>query len=88
MPTGAEQTTLVGNASITDYTNAASSNLAFTAAGDRFRTGALINQALVGYYWSSTVGVTHTEIRYFTDVGTSVSTPARAIGFSVRCLKD
>ena len=73
VPTEAEQTALVTDASITNYTNAASSNLAFAAAGNRYLINAALGgQAFGGYYWSSTVSGNNPSYRYFTSSSTVV----------------
>ena len=89
LPTEAEQNQLVTDASITNTSNAASSNLAFSAAGYRNNsTGAISNAGSYGDYWSSTVSGTNARTRLFGSSITNVSGDLRARGFSVRCIKD
>ena len=90
LPTEAELSQLVTDASITNYTNAASSNLAFTTAGVRSpNNGAFAGVGGTGFYWSSTVSGTNALYRNFYP-STSTNSPStlRARGYSVRCLKD
>ena len=89
LPTEAEQNQLVTDASITNTSNAASSNLAFSAAGYRNNsTGAISTAGSYGDYWSSTVSGTNARTRLFGSSITNVSGDLRARGFSVRCIKD
>ena len=89
VPTRAEQNALVTAASITNYTNAASSNLAFSAPGGRnYSTATLNSHASFGRYWSSSVSGSYVYLRHFYSSGTDLNTVYRGYGFSVRCLKD
>ena len=90
LPTEAEQTQLVTSASISNYTDAASSNLAFTAAGLRnFSTGSISSVGSNGNYWGSTdSGTLTTRNRNFYRTSSNANSGNRAYGFSVRCLKD
>jgi uncharacterized protein (TIGR02145 family) len=89
LPIEAELSQLVTDASITNYTNAASSNLAFTAAGYRRRSnGTLPTVGSEGYYWSSTVSGTLARRLYFNSSSANMITNYRGGGISVRCIKD
>ena len=89
LPTGTEQTDLVTAASITNYTNAASSNLAFSAVGYRYNINATLgDQTNNGYYWSSTVTSSSAYVHYFASNSAQLSFSERSFGFSVRCIKD
>ena len=74
---------------ITNSASAFASPLKFTVPGRRdYSTGALDNVGSYGYYWSSSVSDTYATLRYFTAFGTYVNTNYRALGLTVRCLKD
>jgi len=89
LPTITELNTLVTNEAITNYTTAASSALAFSASGGRINTDGTVSfQSDLGFYWTSTVNGTDSDIRDFSISGTAISTSSRAGGLSVRCIKD
>lgn len=89
LPTETEMSTLISAESITNHTTAASSSLAFSAAGGRNNTnGVVFNEGSFGYYWSSSVSGSLSGRRYMSSSGTSISNQARSVGYSVRCLKD
>ena len=89
VPTVTEQNTLVTAASITDSVSAASSTLKFTVPGLRYTsTGTLSPVGSEGYYWSSTVSGADASSRVFYSGGTLTYDNSRAVGCTVRCLKD
>ena len=89
LPTEGELTALVSAEGITNYTNAASSALAFSASGYRNHSnGSVGNEGSYGFYWASSVNGTYARYRHFNSSGTNASSFYRAYGFGVRCLKD
>ena len=94
VPTETEMGALISAESITDYTTAASSNLAFSTPGGRaYSTGVLNNVGNNGYYWTSTpshiVGTTNSKSYEFAAGGfINHESYSRADGFGVRCIKD
>ena len=92
IPTIAELNALITAEGITNYTNAASSTLAFTSSGERFTFGGSINGlAINGIYWTSTTSGTggeQAEGRVFNVGSTTQNTIVRANGYSVRCIQD
>ena len=89
VPTNGELTTLVTSSSISNSATAASSAMKFTVPGYRNDgNGTLGYVGSDGYYWSSTVSGTRASFRYFDSGGTTTDNRPRALGFSVRCLKD
>ena len=65
------------------------SALKLPVAGCRSRsTGALTYVGSNGYYWSSTVSGTSARTLYFYSSNANVSSLHRALGFSVRCIKE
>ncbi len=53
-----------------------------------YSTGVLINVGSSGNYWSSTVGGTYSSRLYFNSTVANIENNGRAMGFSVRCLKE
>ncbi len=89
LPTVVEMNALVSAESITNYTTAASSSLAFSASGFRNgSSGAVGNGGSLGYYWTSSVNGTNARYRDFGGSSTITDSVNRAFGFGVRCLKD
>lgn len=89
LPTDNEFTSLVSAAGITNYTNAASSTLKFSAPGWRSNVnGGLNNIGNWGMYWTSTVSTTNGGVWISLSGSTAVTSRLRAYGFSVRCIKD
>jgi len=72
-----------------NYHGAIASSLKMPATGYRFRTnGSIVDAGSVGHYWTSTVSGTNSRRLQF-DSGTStIDSPYRAHGYSVRCIKD
>ncbi len=65
------------------------SPLKLPVAGRRYRSnGSLANVGSYGFYWSSTVGGAFSRLLSFGSGHTLVYSDHRALGFSVRCLKD
>jgi uncharacterized protein (TIGR02145 family) len=65
------------------------SPLKLPMAGYRFSSsGSLLTVGSFGVYWSSTVNGTNAISLYFYSINADMSYDYRAIGFSVRCLKD
>ncbi len=90
LPTKPEWQTLVTAAGITNYNNAFSSTLKFTAGGvrDNFNA-ALGNQGGSGWYWSSGVTGTNSFYLYFDSAEVSLAGSLyHSYGFSARCLKN
>jgi uncharacterized protein (TIGR02145 family) len=54
----------------------------------RSSSGALENVGTVGYYWSSTVSGTAARYLDFDSSSAGMGTVNRAVGYSVRCIKD
>jgi uncharacterized protein (TIGR02145 family) len=50
--------------------------------------GSLLSVGSLGVYWSSTVSGTSAYYLYFSSSNAYMNNNYRAIGFSVRCLKD
>ena len=68
---------------------AITSPLKLPVAGQRNQsTGELSYVGTLGFYWSSTVSGTQAERFYFHPSGVIMSDQPRALGHSVRCLKD
>lgn len=65
------------------------SPLKLTKSGFRFYDdGSLTNISVSGGYWSSTVSSFGSTYLYITDSDATMTTIYRAMGFSVRCIKD
>ena len=68
------------------------SALKLPSAGYRIRSTGLLNtQGTHGYYWSSTVSTvfgTNARHLYFFSTAANTTDSTRALGFSVRCLKN
>jgi len=87
LPTNAELAALVTAAGITSYTNAATSNLALSAAGyRRYADSSIMNTSGNANYWTSSVSGTNAFERNANDGANTAA--YRAYGFSVRCIKD
>ena len=70
-------------------TGAFASPLKLLVAGGRLGSnGVLFNVGTNGFYWSSTVSSTNARSLFFNSSNASMSTNIRALGLSVRCLKD
>ncbi len=80
----AERTTWSSN----DAAGAFASPLKLPVAGYRGINGSFVNVGSGGNYWSSTVGGTHSRRLYFHSSGATMLTNSRALGVSVRCIKD
>jgi len=57
-------------------------------AGARITSGQLINVSVDGFYWSSTVSGSNARFLDFFSDNAGMNTDRRAIGASVRCIKD
>ena len=87
--TDAEFTTLFTASGITNYTNAASSALKFTAQGFRSSSvGTLFSAAINGLYCSSSVSGNMEIRRQFNSTSMSNTADIRGHGFAVRCIKN
>jgi len=65
------------------------SALKLPTAGDRLSTnGVLVNVTNYGYHWSSTVSGTNARGLFFYGSGAGMNFYKRALGYSVRCIKD
>ena len=65
------------------------SPLKLPVAGYRyFSNGTLSSVGTGGYYWSSTVSGTYSRSLYFSSSNAGMGSSRRAVGFSVRCIKD
>lgn len=89
VPTDAELNAELLSWSSNNSAGAFASPLKLPAAGYRNRTsGSLGNVGSNGHYWSSTVSGTDARDLHFNSTDANMGTYNRAIGFSVRCLKD
>ena len=89
LPTEGEINTLISAESIINYTTAASSSLALSAAGYRINNnGALSNVSSYGYYWTSSANGTNSRRRDLSKYSTYIGSYYRGAGFSVRCIQD
>jgi hypothetical protein len=81
----AERTSWISN----DPAGAFASPLKLPVAGDRDNSnGSLYNVGSGGFYWSSTVNGAYALILVFDSSNAIMSINNRALGNSVRCLKD
>jgi hypothetical protein len=64
------------------------SPLKFTLAGRRYLTGVVMNVGQYALYWTSTANGTLSEHMFIASVNAYLGTNYRAVGLSVRCLKD
>jgi uncharacterized protein (TIGR02145 family) len=75
--------------SVNTSSGAIASPLKLPMAGFRYLSnGSLFNVGTNGYYWSNSVSSTNARLLYFTSSNAFMNTNNRALGFSVRCLKD
>lgn len=89
LPTAVELDTERLSWSSQDYYGAFASPLKFVPAGCRDSSnGSLIDAGSGGFYWSSTVDGRFSLNLYFCSSGAVMVNDLRAVGFSVRCLKD
>jgi uncharacterized protein (TIGR02145 family) len=89
LPTEAEWEAERASWSSNNAAGAFASPLKLPLAGYRGNSdGSLISVGTVGYYWSSTVSSTSSRRLGFVSSFASMHTGNRAIGYSVRCLKD
>ena len=89
LPTEAEWQAELNSWSSPDAAGAFASPLKLPLDGYRsYNTGSLSNVGSYGIYWSSTVDGTTSRSLDFRSGGTSIYSYIRAIGLSVRCLKD
>ncbi len=94
VPTEAEWSAAAGGDGIStipwaNMTDAFNSPLALPAAGSRSRTlGSFNSVGSFGYYWSSTVSGSNARSLNFYSSDAAMHNSRRAIGHSVRCIKD
>ena len=89
IPTDTEINTERLSWSVNTSVGAFASPLKLPKAGYRdVNTGSLATVGTLGYYWSSTVSGTASRSLYFSSSNAYVGYDYRAVGFSVRCLKD
>jgi hypothetical protein len=91
LPTDAQWVALVAESNITNSASAfGSTTLKLTVAGLRdYTTGVLNSPGSYGFYWSSSPDSANAYFLYFTSTGVIPANDYnRAIGFSVRCVKD
>ena len=75
--------------SVNTSVGAFASPLKWTLAGRRFYSnGALYDDGVIGYYWSSAVSGTNSRHLYFYSSTTNIFGDNRTTGFSVRCIKN
>lgn len=89
LPTEAEWVAERASWGSNNAAGAFASPLKLPVAGRRHRSnGSLANVGSIGFYWSSTVGGDFSRLLSFGSGHTLVYSDHRALGFSVRCLKD
>ena len=91
LPTSAEWTTLAssGAENITNLASAFNSTLKLPTAGMHFDAGSIIDhQGSSGEYWSSSLSSHHGVNFFFNSSLMGTALAARALGQSVRCIKD
>jgi uncharacterized protein (TIGR02145 family) len=89
LPTDAELDAERTSWSSNNAAGAFASPLKLPVAGYRgWSSGSLLSVGSDGIYWSSTVDGTHSRFLLFYSSNASMGSHNRAIGFSVRCLKD
>jgi hypothetical protein len=89
VPTDAELTAEITKFGITNAETAYESPLKFVAAGNRYYGDGGINYiGSSGSFWSSTVNGIYASFRYFDSTSTYGSAYYRALGYSVRCIKN
>ena len=89
LPTNAEWNQERLTWSINNASGAFASPLKLPVAGFRGSSnGSLGGVGSSGYYWSSTVSSTNSRHLVFLSGAAGMDTDSRAVGFSVRCLKD
>jgi uncharacterized protein (TIGR02145 family) len=75
--------------SVNTSVGAFASPLKWTMAGARYcNDGTLLNVGSLGRYWSSTVSGTDSRYLYFNSSGATMSVDVRALGYTVRCIKN
>lgn len=89
LPTIAEFQAEFVAANITNSASAYNSALKLPAAGNRLNTGVISNPN-VGYYWTSSISGTNSQIVQFDGSSVNITTAilARANGASVRCIRE
>jgi uncharacterized protein (TIGR02145 family) len=89
LPTNAELDAERSSWNQNNSAGAFASPLKLPVAGGRSGSaGSFVNVGASGYYWSSTVNGVGSQRLYFDSNGPSMNVNSRALGFSVRCLKD
>jgi uncharacterized protein (TIGR02145 family) len=75
--------------SVSNSAGAFDSPLKLAVAGYRYNSsGSLSNVGSYGYYWSSSVYGATAPNMYFSSIGAYTSSYNRALGLTVRCIKD
>jgi uncharacterized protein (TIGR02145 family) len=89
LPTEAEWEAERTSWSSNDAEGAFGSPLKLSMAGLRnLQVGALLNEDIVGYYWSSTVSSNESQTIVLYDTNAHISSIYRGFGRSLRCIKD
>lgn len=88
LPTDVEFDTERLSWSTNDFNGAFTSPMKLVPAGVRDYDGTLLYAGSSGVYWSSTVDGSSSRLLDFYSSGAYIHSGYRAIGFSVRCLKD
>lgn len=89
VPTTQEWSNVIAAEGITNINTAVNSSLKLPAAGYRdYSNGSLSGVGSYGRYWSSTVVNSNSFNLYVYNAGANMVGNYRAVGFSVRCLKD
>jgi uncharacterized protein (TIGR02145 family) len=89
LPTEAEWEAERTSWSSNNAAGAFASPLKLPVAGRRsYSNGSLGSVGSFGYYWSSAVGGTYSRRLYFYGSDAGMGSDVRAVGYSVRCLKD
>jgi hypothetical protein len=90
VPTSAEWTNVDATSGWTNWNGPWNSALKLHAAGNLYSgTGALQNRGIKGQYWSSSASLS--SIGYaltFFSSSSSVTTPSKSMGYSLRCIHD
>ena len=89
VPTATEVTAVFTASNITDNVSAFNSSLKLTTAGQRASSSGINSSSgSIGYYWTSTASGTNVSYRNFYNGGGAASVNYRAMGQTVRCIKN
>lgn len=89
LPTETEITTLFSVENITNYSNAVSNHLAFTASGYRnWINGSIQSPAVEGRYITTSSSGALKPVFRFDSSSTFIASSGRVVGNSIRCIKD